>query len=208
MSVLGLLDADAYADLARVVALARAADPGAAVRLQAVGGVLRVYVGVLPGRGLLAEGAAVGARGVALADPADLDVAVAAAALADRFARDPLGPGLAVPAATVHAPWVGSLPSTSGWAPAGRLDPAELKAVARAGIAEIAGATAGPVGQLAVGSLRERVWGRAVPADPPVPAGTAFAAYVLGLLGQRPVEVSRQGRWVRLATGRGHVLGR
>jgi hypothetical protein len=62
-------DPQGYADLATLVRRAKQADPGAAVRLQASGGVLRAWVGVLPGSGLLADGAAVGVRGIALAAP-------------------------------------------------------------------------------------------------------------------------------------------
>ena len=47
-------DQQGYADLATLVRRARQADPDAAVRLQVTGAVLRVWVGVLPGTGLLA----------------------------------------------------------------------------------------------------------------------------------------------------------
>ena len=89
-----------------------------------------------------------------------------------------------------------------------------------------AGAAAG---SRAVQELRRRVWARAVPiptgvddgpvsdADdqPPtglesVPAGAAFAAYVLGFLPEpsATVRVWRSGRWVRLQTAVGHVVAR
>ena len=61
-------DQQGYADLATLVRRARQADPDAAVRLQVTGAVLRVWVGVLPGTGLLADGAAVGVRGIELAN--------------------------------------------------------------------------------------------------------------------------------------------
>ena len=51
-------DQQGYADLATLVRRARQADPDAAVRLQVTGAVLRVWVGVLPGTGLLADGTA------------------------------------------------------------------------------------------------------------------------------------------------------
>lgn len=208
MTALRLADRFAYADLATLVARVRAVDPDAAVRLHAVGPVLRVYAGVLPGRGLFAEGAAVGARGMVLADPADLDVTVSAVSLADRFARDAEGPLLPVPPATVRAAWVGSLPGTGGWTRVGQVAAEALRTAAQDGIAEVAREVSGPAGAPAVEALRERVWGRPTPTDPAVPAGAAFAAYTLGLFDAGPVVVLGKGRWVRLTTGRGHVLAR
>ena len=57
-----LEDAQGYADLRTFVARARQLDEDGAVRLQADGAVLAAYVGVLPGRGLMGDGAVVGLR--------------------------------------------------------------------------------------------------------------------------------------------------
>ncbi len=207
----------AYEDLRTVVRRVRTADPEAAVRLVADGDRLAVWAAVLPGSGLLAEGAAVGIRGILLAQPAQLDRVVATAALTDRFAHDgQAATRLAVPPATVFAPWAGALPGRSGWEPAGRVDPAELDRQARAGIAEIA-QTPATAGTLAVQELRRRVWARPVPveSDPAgpsvrVPAGAAFAAHVLGFVrpGDDPVAVYRHGSWVRLRARGGDVVAR
>ncbi|MBK6441901.1 MAG: hypothetical protein IPF90_07050 [Actinomycetales bacterium] len=175
-------DPQGYADLATLVRRAKQADPGAAVRLQASGGVLRAWVGVLPGSGLLADGAAVGVRGIALAAPiagsttqpsptetsTDLDLVCSAAALLDRFARDGVGAtSLTLPTVSTYAAWSGALPATGGWASAGEVSAADLIGAATSGIAEIAEGV-GPAGTVAgaraVEELRRRVWARPVPA--------------------------------------------
>lgn len=182
-------DPQGYADLATLVRRAKQADPGAAVRLQASGGVLRAWVGVLPGSGLLADGAAVGVRGIALAAPItgsttqpsttersnsgastdlDLDLVCSAAALLDRFARDGVGAtSLTLPTVSTYAAWSGALPATGGWASAGEVSAADLIGAATSGIAEIAEGV-GPAGTVAgaraVEELRRRVWARPVPA--------------------------------------------
>ena len=199
-------DPQGYADLATLVRRAKQADPGASVRLQASGGVLRVWVGVLPGSGLLADGAAVGVRGIALAAPiagsttqpsptetsTDLDLVCSAAALLDRFARDGVGAtSLTLPTVSTYAAWSGALPATGGWASAGEVTAADLIGAATSGIAEIAEGV-GPAGTVAgaraVEELRRRVWARPVPAraveatgsglDRPAEAGAARGAGV------------------------------
>ena len=182
LSELVFPDPQGYADLATLVRRAKQADPGAAVRLQASGGVLRAWVGVLPGSGLLADGAAVGVRGIALAAPiagsttqpsptetsTDLDLVCSAAALLDRFARDGVGAtSLTLPTVSTYAAWSGALPATGGWASAGEVTAADLIGAATSGIAEIAEGV-GPAGTVAgaraVEELRRRVWARPVPA--------------------------------------------
>ena len=210
LSELVFPDPQGYADLATLVRRAKQADPGAAVRLQASGGVLRAWVGVLPGSGLLADGAAVGVRGIALAAPiagsttqpsptetsTDLDLVCSAAALLDRFARDGVGAtSLTLPTVSTYAAWSGALPATGGWASAGEVTAADLIGAATSGIAEIAEGV-GPAGTVAgaraVEELRRRVWARPVPAraveatgsglDRPAEAGAARGAGVDGLV--------------------------
>ena len=218
-------DERGYADFATFVARARSLDAEGAMRLQAVGVTLAAHVQVLPGRGLLAEGGVTGMRAMALGEPTDLDVVVPLAALADRFARHPDGLELPVPPMTVTAPWASITPPRDGWEPVGEVDEDALEVAARAGIGEVAlgatsadpdtGATgaAGAAGAIAgppaVAALRQAVWGRLTPTTPPVPAGAAFAAYVLGFLApQGRSRVLARGRWVRLAASHGHVLVR
>ena len=222
LSELVFPDPQGYADLATLVRRAKQADPGAAVRLQASGGVLRAWVGVLPGSGLLADGAAVGVRGIALAGAhegsltagapvTDLDLVCSAAALLDRFARDGVGAtSLTLPTVSTYAAWSGALPATGGWASAGEVTAADLIGAATSGIAEIAEGV-GPAGTVAgaraVEELRRRVWARPVPAraveatgsglDRPAEAGAARGAGVDRLVepvGMRGAEVDEPAR--------------
>jgi len=220
-------DPSSYADLVTLVRRARTADPDGAVRLHVAGKVLGVWAAALPGTGLFAEGAAIGVRGIELAEAGALDVVVPSAALADRFARAEGTPGsgpgsdgdvgaptrLPVPPAGTHTAWAGALPA-GPWEQLGEVDPTAVLDAASAGIAEIAaGAGRGPAGALAVAELRHRVWSRPLTTDAPgatVPAGAGFAAFALGLVRPTdpPVPVYRCGRWVRLRGVGGHILAR
>jgi hypothetical protein len=210
VSELHLADAEALADLGTYVARARTLDAEGAVRLQAAGTALAAYVGVLPGQGLMKQGAVIGMRVMALAEPAELDVTVPLAGITDRLARHEPGAvaTLAVPPATVSAGWAAMAPPRSGWEPVGELRPEDLRAAAAAGIAEIAEGSPEGSGAQAVAMLRQSVWGRDTPTTPPVPAGAAFAAYALGFLVDGPVRVLAHGRWTRVSTMAGHVLVR
>ena len=210
-------DAQGYADFATFVARARALDPDGAMRLQAVGVTLAAHVQALPGRGLLAEGGVTALRACALGEPLDLDVVVPLAALTDRLARQPDGVELAVPPTSVSAPWTSLAAPRSGWEPVGAVAEDDLRTAAVAGIQEVAlgsrtesGAAAG--GAPALTALRYAVWSRLTSTTPPVPAGVAFAAHVLGFLAQPgaggTATVYQRGRWVRLAASYGHVLRR
>jgi hypothetical protein len=202
------LDDEGYADLRTFVSRARGLDDEGAVRLQAEGTVLAAYVGVLPGRGLLGDGAVVGLRTMRLAEPAAVDVTVPLVAVADRLARE-VRAGLELPPVVVATPWAAMTPPRGGWEPVGSVEAAMLVDAARAGIAEVArGASAGS-GGAAVADLRHRVWSRLTETDPPVPTGAAFAAYTLGFL--EPAgrcAVVAHGRWTRLSSPQGHVLVR
>jgi hypothetical protein len=200
-------DAQGLEDLRTLVARATSLDDEGAIRLQAHGTTLAAYVGVLPGTGLMAEGAVMGLRLMPLAEPSDVDVTVALASLADRLARIRSGTALPVPPTTVSAAWVAVAPPRRGWERVGAVPAEELNAVAREGIAEVAKGAPSDAGGHAVMALRRRVWGRSTSTTPPVPAGGAFAAYVLGFTpAQAEVTVWANGRWTRLSTPAGHVL--
>ena len=102
-------DAQGYADLRTFVARARQLDEDGAVRFQADGTVLAAYVGVLPGRGLMGDGAVVGLRTMRLGRPTTLDATVALAAVGDRLARD-TSAGLELPPVTVQTAWAAMTP--------------------------------------------------------------------------------------------------
>ena len=130
-------DAQGYADLRIFVARARQLDEDGAVRFQADGTVLAAYVGVLPGRGLMGDGAVVGLRTMRLGRPTTLDATVALAAVGDRLARD-TSAGLELPPVTVQTAWAAMTPPRAGWEPVGSVDAEALVVAARAGIAEVA----------------------------------------------------------------------
>jgi hypothetical protein len=211
VSVLHLADAETLADLGTYVARARTLDADGAVRLQAAGTALAAYVGVLPGQGLMNQGAVIGMRVMPLAEPADLDVTVPLAGITDRLAHREPGSDVAtlpVPPTTVSVGWAAMAPPRSGWELVGQLDTADLRAAATAGIAEIAQGSPEGSGGHAVTALRQSVWGRDTHTTPPVPAGAAFAAYALGFLVDGPARVFAHGRWTRVSTAAGHVLVR
>jgi hypothetical protein len=207
--VLTLADAETRRDLATYVSRARKVDPDGAGRLVATGGVLAAYVSPVHG----APGPTViGLRTLALADQdLALDVTVPLAALGDRLAAsgsDDLEL-LVPPTRAVDAGWAGVSPPRSGWELRTALDPADLSAAARAGIAEIAEAVPEAVGGHLVSQVRAAVWGRDLPTLAGVAAGAAYAADALGFLDpQEPVAVRTVARWWRLSTSRGHVLVR
>lgn len=201
-------DPQGLADLGTYVGRARTADEEGAVRLQADGMTLAAYVGVLPGVGLLGEGAVLGLRTMPLAEAATLDVTVALAAVSDRLARTS-GVRLPVPPMTVAAPWSAVAPPRGGWERVGAVAAEDLVAAAQQGIAEIAQGVPTDAGGHAVAALRREVWGRSTTTVPPVRAGGAFAAYVLGFApAGSAATVWAHGRWTRLSTPVGHVLMR
>lgn len=211
-----LVPAAALADLATYVGRARRIDPGGAVRLVAAGTALAVYVSPLHAGG---GPTVLGLRVLPLAEPAQVDVTVALAAVNDRLAR--LAPAvtappdepvpLAVPPVQVRdAAWAGMSPPRSGWADSGTVSWDALDAVVRAGAQEITDGAPEGSGAQAVARLRGLVWGREVPEVPGLPTGAAFTADALGFIGPDTAEVPvlAHGPWRRLSTTRGHVLAR
>lgn len=209
-------DAESVADLATFVARARTLDQDGAARLQAVGRVLAVWVGVLPGEGLLRSGVVLGLRTMRLDEPLDLDVTVPLAALTDRFARraatGEVGTRLPVPPAEVAPPWAAVSPPRGGWEPVGVLAAGEVDAAARAGIAEVAQGAPEGSGSAAVAALRRRVWARPVGEQgvaAEVPSGSALAVHALGFAARdAELAVHRAGGWLRVSSPLGHVLTR
>ena len=212
--LLAFVDPQGYADVATLVQRVRLADPDAAVRLVVKGNRLGLFVGVLAGAGLFAEGAAVGHRAVLLDAGPPMDVTVSAASLSDRFARARTHERvLPVPPAHVHAPWVGQLPLAGPWV---ATDPVRLELLhdaAVVGIAQIAEAVPDAVGGAAVDAVRQRVWGAPV-GETRLTAAVGFAAYALGFIGVIPpvataeAQVWRCGRWARVRFPHGQVLAR
>lgn len=200
----------AVADLATFVGRAKRANPEGAVRLQLIGPLLVTTVAVLEGSGLLGEGTVLGLRAVRVASEGPLDVTVALAAVSDRLARaDSTTRTLNVPPAEVRAPWAAMAAPRSGWEPVGTIACEEVDSIARQGITAVAGGTPDSAGGQAVAALRRRVWSAMSETVPPVAAGLAFGAHVLGFTAPgEQAAVAAHGRWTRLSTSRGHVLVR
>lgn len=196
-------------DLRTYAARARVADDDGAMRLQARGTTLAAYVGVIDGVGLMGEGLVLGLRTMALAEPAEVDITVSLASLADRLARPSADAVLPLPPMTLSTAWAALSPPRSGWERVGTLTAEELDEVAAQGVREIATGAPGDAGGHAVTALRQRVWGRAAPTVPPIPAGGAFAAYALGFAPAGTEAIAfAHGRWTRLTCSGGHVLMR
>ena len=211
---LEVADVESLQDLATFARRARSLMDQGSVRLQTNGGVLAAWVCVLPGRGLVGSGVVLGLRTmplVALRGAETLDATVPLSAISDRMARrastGDTSTLLPVPPMVVSEPWTALTPARSGGEPLGQVAADELLSVAKDGIAEIAQGAPEGSGALAVGALRERVWGRPSPSG--LPAGVGLATYGLGFA--RPgeqVNVFRAGPWIRASTPVGHILTR
>lgn len=201
-------------DLSTYVARARTVDADGAIRLQAQGGVLAAWVQVLPGQGMLGAGLVLGLRVMTLAGDHALDATVPLAAISDRLARrhsiGDVSAELAVPPMRVSPAWAAISPPRSGWEVAGEVTGEVLMAAARDGVEAVAQGTPDGAGGAAVATLRQRVWGQKLSADPGAPpAGMAFAAYALAFAvpGERG-SVLTAGSWTRLRLTNGDVLAR
>lgn len=217
---LPLTDPRDVADLRTYLSRARGVDPQGAVRFQARGRALGVYVCVLEPHGLLDTTPTVlGLRTAALSGEQALDVTVPLGGVLDRMPRqDQDATDVGLPPVDANVSWAGIAPPLGGWTPVGSVAGDALREVARAGIAEVARAVPTDAGAAVVDTVRSQVWGRSSGwAEPlagrlngaPLPDGAAFAAYSLGFL--RPgaeVTVAENGRWVRLSTPGGHVLAK
>ncbi|MGO4385075.1 hypothetical protein [Specibacter sp. RAF43] len=206
---LRLADAGTVADLRTFVTRARAADDGA-IRLQGAGHVLAAYVCVMRAK-LLGEGTPtiLGLRTMALDTPSDLDVTVSLASVADRLARmDADDVALPVPPMTVNAAWTAVSAPRDAWEEVATLDADTMIDAAKSGVREIGQIIPVNPGALIVNNARAAVWGRPM-AGLTLPGGAAFAAYALGFVAPGETgTVFRSHRWLRLSTGRGHILVR
>ncbi|GAA2487394.1 hypothetical protein [Terrabacter carboxydivorans] len=202
-------DPRSLADLGTYLGRASRANPDGAVRLQVLGNLLLTTVAVIEGTGLMGDGTVLGMRVVAIAASDDVDATVSFASVNDRLAREGNGAVLSVPPTTVRAPWSGLTPPRDGWEPVGQLRGDAIESIARQGISQIAEGTPANAGGHAVESLRRRTWGAMSDTVPPIAAGLAFGAHVLGFASAgESATISAHGRWTRLTTSRGHVLVR
>ncbi|MGG5171464.1 hypothetical protein ACQR35_04680 [Pseudarthrobacter sp. J1738] len=192
------------------MARARAVDDGA-VRLFAQGRVLACYVCVLKPT-LLGEGTPtiLGLRTMALTSDAQVDITVPISAVLDRLAR--LGENdveLPLPVVTAAASWAGVSAPRGPWTPQGAVMSEDVKALAMAGMKEVAEIIPDQPGALIVNNARATVWSRPLSETSELPLGAAFAAFSLGfLVPGTELSMLSSGRWQRLSSPQGHVLVR
>ncbi len=188
---------------------ARAAHAGAAgVRLQASGGILALTAAILAPEGLLDQTPTVLGMRIVRADPElECDLVVASLSASD----DPRA--LALPETAIAPAWAGIAPPRSGWNRTGEIPAGTLAERARWGASAVAHAAPTGTGEAAVSRARAQVWGEPDPELGGLPRGMAFAADVLGFLGDGDGDgevavATVSDRWTRLALVRGHVLTR
>lgn len=211
-----LPDARTARDLATFLTRARSIDQQAAVRLQARGEVLGVYVCTLAPETLLDSTPTVlGLRAIRLGAPAELDITAPASALLDRLARvEEEGLRLRIPPVTASAVWAGIAPPVGGWTRAGFYLSDDARAAAKEGIEAVDCALPDNPGHAVVSTVRSRIWSSplATPdAGVQLPTGAAFALEVLGFLppcATEPLLVYTSGEWTRISAKAGHVLVR
>lgn len=209
---LHLLDTETCADLRTFLSRARAALDGA-VRIEAVGTALAVTVPVLE-PGADAGPLVLGMRVAPLAVPARCVGVYPLGALTDRLARDG-EPVLPLPPAEVVAPWAGVAAPRGGWERVAEYDDGALRRAARDGASAVSASLPPHAGAPVLGTVRSRIWSSPVEraaggaAEPPLPAGAAFAADVLGFLSDGGTSTQfAAGPWLRLSSRGGHVLAR
>jgi hypothetical protein len=220
-----LLDAAALEDLATFVDRAGRIEEGA-IRLIGGAGVLAVYAAALYPIGLMDDTPTVlGLRTFAVSpDEEFFDAVVPVRSFAQRIesarlraaaavemessagSATPGHVGVNLPMEVNTVTWAGISPPRGGWHPAGEHDPAALRRVADAGVAEIAEAVPDAVGEQIVRKVRAEVWSRPIDGIEHIPTGAAWAQLSLGFLGDDPVRLYESGPWTRLSTQRGHVL--
>jgi hypothetical protein len=206
-------------DLHTFLGRAAAVDDGATRLIGtagSAGGVLAAYVGILSPAGLLDTTPTVlGLRTYALAAAdAPFDEVVPLRSVIERTTKlrnDVVDPTavvtVPVPPAVIAASWAAISPPRGGWAARPAIESAQLEAVAKAGIEEVAAVIPSGTGEQIVQRVRSGVWSREVEGAPDVSAGAAFAALTLGFLSpDEAVRVFSVGSWTRLSTRRGHVL--
>lgn len=207
---LDLGDPEAVSDLRVYLSRARTIEHGS-VRLQAVGGVLAVYVCVIGPR-IIGEPTptVLGLRTFALAREAHVDATVPMAAVFDRLARlGESGTALEVPPTRTREAWAAVSPPRGPWEKKGSIAGDDVLSAAAAGIAEVAGTVPQRPGAAMVKSVRSAVWGRDLPSVPGVPSGAAFAAQVLGFaVPGNELQLFACDPWVRLSSRSGHILCR
>jgi hypothetical protein len=178
-------------------------------RLVATGSHLQVYVGILFPRGLLDKTPTVlGLRVFALEEPRDFDVVVPIDALVARATAviEREEKELGTPAEVVSLAWAAITPPREGWRRRLGVPSSVLQEAAAEGIARVAEAVPGSIGDSVLQKVRAEAWGSAIAHNKRIPAGAAFAADALGFLGEKNLQVHTLDNWLRLSSKSGYVM--
>jgi hypothetical protein len=229
-----LVDTQSVEDLRKFLARAIRMDAAGQIRLRAFGDVLTAFVAPL----FVAEQTrstdggltVLGLRTIALATPAEFDVALPIAALdkilsgealddqpltlGDRLERlanlgrsNAKATKFVVDDSSTPEGWIDEAVPRSGWIERGALAEPELTKTARDGVAEVTTILPTSVGGPIAARIRAEIWSRPIDYTVPVPAGAAFVAAGLGFLTEGEiVPWFMSGDWIRLSSEHGHVL--
>lgn len=118
---------------------------------------------------------------------------------------------LVLPPVEIAVTWTAMNAPRSGWRVAAVVDDAELRKVARNGIAAVADGLPTNPGAPVLAQARSAVWGELLgdTAQVEFPAGATLGAHSLGfLLPRGETTVSTAAGWIRLSSTGGHVLAR
>lgn len=178
-------------------------------RLVAASGHLQVYVGVLFPRGLLDRTPTVlGLRVFALQETQEFDVVVPIDALVARTkaALEREETEVGTPGEVASLAWAAITPPREGWRRRIGVASSVLSEAAAAGIAAVAEAVPGSIGESVLQKVRAEVWGSPIAHNKKIPAGAAFAADALGFLAEKTLQVHTLENWLRLSSKSGYVM--
>lgn len=202
-------DSNSVSDLANLLSRAKAIEDDGAL-LIVRGSALAVYVPVLvPAQLGQGDYTILGMRVHRLVKEAQSNACYSIAAIQDRLARmGQANTEFILPPVEENPVWAGITVPMSGWVEAGNVADTELAAAAQSGIDAVAQALPENPGKPVVAQIRQRIWSAEMESTKAsLPLGAAFAMHALGFLssgGQS--RILRQGNWIRVSNGQGHVL--
>ncbi|HAY43788.1 MAG TPA: hypothetical protein DCY59_09675 [Micrococcaceae bacterium] len=202
-------DSNSVSDLANLLSRAKAIEDDGAL-LTVRGTALAVYVPVLvPAQLGQGDYTILGMRVHRLVNEAQSNACYSIAAIQDRLARmGQANTEFILPPVEENPVWAGITVPMSGWVEAGNVADTELAAAAQSGIDAVAQALPENPGKPVVAQIRQRIWSAEMESTKAsLPLGAAFAMHALGFLssgGQS--RILRQGNWIRVSNGQGHVL--
>ncbi|MGP9781561.1 hypothetical protein CQ010_03795 [Arthrobacter sp. MYb211] len=202
-------DSNSVSDLANLLSRAKAIEDDGAL-LTARGTALAVYVPVLvPAELGQGDYTILGMRVHRLAVEGAVNACYSFSAIQDRLARmGEASTEFVLPPVEENPRWAAITVPMAGWEDAGSVPDDVLSAATQTGIDAVAQALPANPGKPVVAQIRQRIWSSELEnTEPRLPLGAAFAMHALGFLtpgGES--RVLRQGNWIRVSNGLGHVL--